>query len=99
MEQGRDGVESVAQMCNFISEFYCVQRGGGGRERVRENKNLEVNDDAFSGIRTGDLCITDPALDPALDHQDMCWKKNFGKYLKNRQFALIHIYPRSNRWI
>jgi len=49
-------------MCNFISEFYCVQRGGGGRERVRENKNWEVNDDAFSGIRTGDLWITDPAL-------------------------------------
>jgi len=34
MEQGRDGVELVAQMCNFISEFYCVQRGGGGRERL-----------------------------------------------------------------
>ena len=34
MELGRDGVESVAQMCDFISEFYCVQRGVGGRERT-----------------------------------------------------------------
>jgi hypothetical protein len=41
---------------------YCVQRGGGGRERVRENKNTEVKDGAFRGIRTGDFWITDPAL-------------------------------------
>ena len=27
MEEGKD----VAQMCNFISELYCVQRGGVGR--------------------------------------------------------------------
>jgi len=33
MEEGRDGVESVAQMCNFIPELFCVQRSGGGRER------------------------------------------------------------------
>jgi len=45
----------VAQMCNFISEFYCVQRGGGGGERLRENKNREVNHGAFRGIRTGDF--------------------------------------------
>ena len=48
-----DGVESVAQMCNFISEFYCVQRGGGGRERVRENKNWEVNDVFSGGLEPG----------------------------------------------
>jgi len=34
MEEGKDGVESVAQMCNFISELFCEQRGGGGRERL-----------------------------------------------------------------
>jgi len=49
-------------MCNFISEFHCVQRGGGGRERVRENKNRETNDDAFRGIRPSDPWISDPAL-------------------------------------
>ena len=31
-EIGKDGVESVAQMCNFISGLFCVQRGDGGRE-------------------------------------------------------------------
>ena len=39
MEEGKDGVESVAKMCNFVSELYCVQRGGGGRERLSEIKN------------------------------------------------------------
>jgi len=33
-EEGKDGVESVAHMCNFISELYCVQRGGVGWERT-----------------------------------------------------------------
>jgi len=37
--KGWSGVESVAQMCNFISELNWVQRDGGGRERVREIKN------------------------------------------------------------
>jgi len=34
MEERKDRVDSVAQMCNFISELHCVQRGGGGRERL-----------------------------------------------------------------
>ena len=34
MEEGKYGVDSVAQMCNFILELYCVKRGGGGRERL-----------------------------------------------------------------
>jgi len=46
-EIGKDGVESVAQMSNFISELYCVQRGGGGRVRLGEIKDWEVNDSVF----------------------------------------------------
>jgi len=41
MEEGKDEVESVAKMCNFVSELYCVQRGGGGGrgcERLRIEK-------------------------------------------------------------
>jgi len=62
MEEGKDGVESVAQMCDFISELYCLQRGGGGRERLWEMKNWEVNDGVFRQNRTDNLWITDPAL-------------------------------------
>ena len=34
MEEGKDVVESVAQMCNFISELYGVERVGRGWERL-----------------------------------------------------------------
>ena len=40
MEKGKDGVESMAQTCNLISEFYCVRTKGwrGKREVVRDEE-------------------------------------------------------------
>ena len=52
MEEGRDGVEAVAQLSNFISEFYFVHRRGGGKERLWRIKFLKNSKFALIHIYT-----------------------------------------------
>ena len=71
--------------------YKVVEGEGRGCERIRNEKEMMVSSVGIEPATLG-LLIQHSATGPP-GHVMI---KNFGRYLKNGQFALIHIYPRSN---
>ena len=87
-----EGMESVAQMCNFLLQLYCVQRGGGGGrgcESLKIEKWMMVSLDGIEPAASGLLIQHSTTGSPG-----HVMKKMSGQYLKDSKFVLIHIYQK-----